>query len=95
MFYKMSFFCLNIKLTKKQKEKKDDPNVCENLRPRLLHPECWGSLSTSWKRISRHGVLQKRVSLLGTKNRYKMITVSAEGLQLLMGQGESTVFMGQ
>ena len=46
-----------------------------------------------WKRVSRHRAFQKGVSLLRTKNRDKLGAESTEGWQLLIGQGESTVFM--
>ena len=48
----------------------------------------------SCKRISRHRILQKGESLLGTKSRDDMGTVNAAGQQLLTGQRESTVFVG-
>ena len=47
-----------------------------------------------WKRISRHRVLQKRVSLLRTKSRDKVGTASV-GDQLLTDQGELTISIGQ
>ena len=46
-----------------------------------------------WKRISRHRVLQKGVSLLRTKSRDNVGTVGASGRQLLTDQGESTDFV--
>ena len=60
---------------------------------KLQGRSCWACLSTGWKRISRNRALQKGVSLLRTKSRDKVGTVSAVGWQLLTGQGESTVFM--
>ena len=48
----------------------------------------------SWKRISRHRILQKGVSLLRTKSRDDMGTVNAVGQQLLTGQEGLTVFVG-
>ena len=40
---------------------------------------CWGSPSMGWKRISRHRVFQKGVSLLRTKSRDNVGTVIAVG----------------
>ena len=40
---------------------------------------CRGSPNAGWKRISRHRAFQKGVSLLRTKNREKVGTVSAGG----------------
>ena len=41
--------------------------------------ECRGSQSGGWKRISRHRVLKKRVSLLRTKSRDNVGAVSIVG----------------
>ena len=40
---------------------------------------CHVSLSVSWKRISRHGVFQKGVSLLRTKSRDNAGAAGTEG----------------
>ena len=48
-----------------------------------------------WKRISRHKVLQKGASLLGTKSKDNAGTAITVGQYLLTGQGESTVFVGE
>ena len=47
-----------------------------------------------WKKLSRDRAFQKGVTLLRKKSRDKVGTVSEAGWQLLMDQGESTVYVG-
>ena len=60
----------------------------------LFSRDCRGSQSSGWKRIFRHGVLQKGASLLRTKSR-DHVGASSTTADLLTGQGESMLFVGE